>query len=250
MRACAQAGKQFVVLDRPNPIGGVHVEGSGDRAGLSTRSSGFGVVRDPPRHDCRGRDRAVACTTVRVARSRASPVITMRGWTRDRGSSTRSCRVSCRRRTCRPSTPRWSIRGCASSRAPSWPGGSRHDAPVRVLVGAPHLDGQHGSRAISTRCGCRACGSGPSCSRRCSRSTRARQCGGVQLHVTNARCVPPVSRPASRSSRRARDQDPARFRVAHARPTKVRRQASRRSICSRAVRACARASKPARASTT
>ena len=40
MRACAQAGKAFVVLDRPNPIGGVHVEGGAIAARASSRSSG------------------------------------------------------------------------------------------------------------------------------------------------------------------------------------------------------------------
>jgi uncharacterized protein YbbC (DUF1343 family) len=36
MRACAAAGKAFVVLDRPNPIGGVHVEGGAVAAGFES----------------------------------------------------------------------------------------------------------------------------------------------------------------------------------------------------------------------
>ena len=57
MRACAKAGKAFIVLDRPNPIGGAS-RGLGDRAGLRlVRRSG--VVSAAPRHD-RRRDRALA----------------------------------------------------------------------------------------------------------------------------------------------------------------------------------------------
>src|SRR3569832_1919056 len=36
MRACAKAGKPFVVLDRPNPIGGVHVEGPAIEPGFES----------------------------------------------------------------------------------------------------------------------------------------------------------------------------------------------------------------------
>src|SRR5512140_516873 len=36
MRACAAAGKAFCVLDRPNPIGAVHVEGGGIAPGFES----------------------------------------------------------------------------------------------------------------------------------------------------------------------------------------------------------------------
>ena len=47
MRACAAAGKAFVVLDRPNPIGGVHVEGGAIEPG---HDSFVGLVSCPNRH--------------------------------------------------------------------------------------------------------------------------------------------------------------------------------------------------------
>jgi uncharacterized protein YbbC (DUF1343 family) len=47
MRACAKAGKPFVVLDRPNPIGGVHVEGPAIDPGFE---SFVGLVSCPTRH--------------------------------------------------------------------------------------------------------------------------------------------------------------------------------------------------------
>ena len=47
MRACAKAHKQFIVLDRPNPIGGVHVEGSAIQPGFE---SFVGLVSCPNRH--------------------------------------------------------------------------------------------------------------------------------------------------------------------------------------------------------
>ena len=47
MRACAKAGKAFCVLDRPNPIGATHVEGSGISAGFE---SFVGLVSCPNRH--------------------------------------------------------------------------------------------------------------------------------------------------------------------------------------------------------
>ncbi len=79
MRACAQAGKAFVVLDRPNPLGGGHVEGNGIAAGFE---SFVGLMSCPVRH---------GLTAGEIARWRHAVeeldvelyVITMRGWTRD-----------------------------------------------------------------------------------------------------------------------------------------------------------------------
>jgi uncharacterized protein YbbC (DUF1343 family) len=52
MRACAAAGKAMVVLDRPNPIGGVAIEGGANRARLHLLRRP-GVVPQPPRPDRR-----------------------------------------------------------------------------------------------------------------------------------------------------------------------------------------------------
>lgn len=79
MRACAAAGKGFIVLDRPNPLGGVHVEGGTIAAGFD---SFVGLVPCPNRH---------GLTAGEIARWRHSTerldlelaVITMRGWERE-----------------------------------------------------------------------------------------------------------------------------------------------------------------------
>ncbi len=79
MRACAKVGKQLVVLDRPNPIGGVAVEGPLIEAGFE---SFVGLVSCPNRH---------GMTAGEIARWRHAvekldlelAVIGMRGWSRD-----------------------------------------------------------------------------------------------------------------------------------------------------------------------
>ena len=79
MRACAKAGKAFCVLDRPNPLGGVHVEGGAIAPGFE---SFVGLVSCPNRH---------GLTAGEIARWRHAvekldlelAVISMRGWQRD-----------------------------------------------------------------------------------------------------------------------------------------------------------------------
>jgi uncharacterized protein YbbC (DUF1343 family) len=79
MRACAKAGKAFCVLDRPNPIGGVHIEGGMIAPGFE---SFVGLVSCPNRH---------GMTAGEIARWRHAvekldldfSVLAMRGWQRD-----------------------------------------------------------------------------------------------------------------------------------------------------------------------
>lgn len=79
MRACAKAGKAFVVLDRPNPLGGVHIEGNLIADGFE---SFVGLVSCPVRH---------GMTAGEIARWRHTvekldldlAVLSMRGWQRD-----------------------------------------------------------------------------------------------------------------------------------------------------------------------
>ncbi|HEU0037394.1 MAG TPA: DUF1343 domain-containing protein [Kofleriaceae bacterium] len=79
MRACAKAGKAFCVLDRPNPLGGIHVEGGSIAPGFE---SFVGLVSCPNRH---------GLTAGEIARWRHAvekldldlAVISMRGWQRD-----------------------------------------------------------------------------------------------------------------------------------------------------------------------
>jgi len=79
MRACAAAGVAFCVLDRPNPLGGVHIEGARIAPGFE---SFVGLVSCPNRH---------GMTAGEIARWRHTvekldldlAVIGMRGWQRD-----------------------------------------------------------------------------------------------------------------------------------------------------------------------
>jgi uncharacterized protein YbbC (DUF1343 family) len=79
MRACARAGKGFVVLDRPNPITGLNVEGTAIRPGFE---SFVGLVSCAHRH---------GMTAGEIARWRHDvekldlelAVLALRGWTRD-----------------------------------------------------------------------------------------------------------------------------------------------------------------------
>jgi uncharacterized protein YbbC (DUF1343 family) len=79
MRACAKAGKPFVVLDRPNPITGMHVEGSAIAPGFD---SFVGLVSCANRH---------GMTAGEIARWRHAVegldlelvVISALGWSRD-----------------------------------------------------------------------------------------------------------------------------------------------------------------------
>ena len=79
MRACAKAGKAFCVLDRPNPIGGVHVEGGAIVPGFE---SFVGLVSCPNRHGMTAGEIAVWRHAVEQLGCDIS-VITMRGWQRD-----------------------------------------------------------------------------------------------------------------------------------------------------------------------
>jgi uncharacterized protein YbbC (DUF1343 family) len=79
MRACAKAHKDFLVLDRPNPIGGVHVEGGPIAPGFE---SFVGLVSCPNRHGMTAGEIAVWRHAVEKL-DLDLQVITMRGWDRD-----------------------------------------------------------------------------------------------------------------------------------------------------------------------
>ncbi len=79
MRACARAGVSFVVLDRPNPIGGAHIEGGAIESGFD---SFVGLRSLPNRHGL------TACEIATwAAREEALDLdlhcVTMRGWQRE-----------------------------------------------------------------------------------------------------------------------------------------------------------------------
>ena len=70
MGAAARAGVAVVVLDRPNPLGGVAIEGGTVQPGFES-FVGLGAVPDPPRPDGR-RDRAAGARRDALGRRRAS----------------------------------------------------------------------------------------------------------------------------------------------------------------------------------
>jgi uncharacterized protein YbbC (DUF1343 family) len=79
MRACAKAKKAFCVLDRPNPIGGVHIEGAAIAPGFE---SFVGLVSCPNRHGLTAGEIA-AWRHATEKLDLDLQVITMRGWERE-----------------------------------------------------------------------------------------------------------------------------------------------------------------------
>ena len=118
LRAARTHGLPVVVCDRPNPIGGVAVEGP-------MLEPGVRVVRravsdsDAARHDDRRAGAALqrALRHRRQARGRRDARLDARG----RTSTTPACRGCCRRPTCRRSTARSSIRARCCSKARTSP---------------------------------------------------------------------------------------------------------------------------------
>ncbi|HUQ04846.1 MAG TPA: DUF1343 domain-containing protein, partial [Kofleriaceae bacterium] len=79
MRACAAAGKAFIVLDRPNPIGGALVEGGDIKPGFE---SFVGLVSCPNRHGLTAGE--IATWRAQVERLDLDlHIITMEGWRRE-----------------------------------------------------------------------------------------------------------------------------------------------------------------------
>jgi uncharacterized protein YbbC (DUF1343 family) len=204
MRACAKAGKQMVVLDRPNPIGGA-IEGPAIEPGFE---SFVGLVSCANRH---------GMTAGEIARWRHAEekldlelaVITLQGWTRD----------SWFEHTGLP----WVL---PSPNMPTvdtalvYPGmclvegtelseGRGTTRPFE-LVGAPHLDGYRLAASLEAM-------RLPGVRFRPVVFTPQFQkhgktaCGGVQLHVSDARAFRPY-RTGVAVLKAAHDQDPEKFR--------------------------------------
>ena len=79
MQACARVGVEVIVLDRPNPIGGVEVEGG---AVLDDHRSFVGRVSVPNRHGLTAGEIARLCNDVLDLGCRLT-VVSARGWRRD-----------------------------------------------------------------------------------------------------------------------------------------------------------------------
>ncbi|HEY3803271.1 MAG TPA: DUF1343 domain-containing protein [Kofleriaceae bacterium] len=205
MRACARAGKQMIILDRPNPIGGDLVEGPLVEPGFE---SFVGLVSCAIRH---------GMTAGEIARWRHDvekldlelAVISMHGWTRD----------SWFEHTGLP----WVL---PSPNMPTvdtalvYPGmclvegtelseGRGTTRPFE-LFGAPHLDGHRLAAALHAM-------QLPGVRFRPAVFTPQFQkhakaaCGGVQLHITNPRAFR-AYRTGVAAIKAAHDQDPEQFR--------------------------------------
>jgi len=205
MRACAKAGKAFCVLDRPNPLGGVHVEGGAIQAGYE---SFVGLVSCPNRH---------GLTAGEIARWRHDVekldvelfVISMRGWSRDmRFDHTGLPWVMPS-----PNMP-------TTDTALVYPGmclvegtelseGRGTTRPFE-LAGAPYLDGHKLAAALAAfelpGVVFRPAGFLPQFQKHAKQA-----CNGVQLHVTNAETFRPY-RTGVAFLKACYDQSPASFK--------------------------------------
>jgi uncharacterized protein YbbC (DUF1343 family) len=185
MRACAGAKKAFIVLDRPNPIGGA-VEGSAIEPGFD---SFVGLVSCPQRH---------GMTAGEIARWRHGvermdldlAVITMRGWTRDTWFE------HCGLPWVMPSPNMPTVEtalvypGMCLVEGTELSEGRGTTRPFE-LSGAPYLDG---ARLASTLAALQLPGVAfrPVVYTPTFQKHGGKPCGGVQLHVTNPRTFRPV----------------------------------------------------------
>ena len=205
MRACTKAGKAFCVLDRPNPLGGVHIEGGTIAPGFE---SFVGLVACPNRH---------GMTAGEIARWRHSvekldldlAVLGMRGWQRDmRFDHTGLPWIL-------PSpnmpTPETALvyPGMCMVEGTELSEGRGTTRPFE-LAGAPYLDGHRLAADLTAMqlpgVMFRATVFSPMFQKH-----HGKPCGGVQLHVTNPEAFRPV-RTGAAFLKACYDQSPASFR--------------------------------------
>ncbi len=205
MRACAAAGKAFCVLDRPNPLGGIHIEGGMIAPGFE---SFVGLVSCPVRH---------GMTAGELARWRHTVekldvdlvVLGMRGWQRDmRFDHTGLPWVMPS-----PNMP-------TTDTALVYPGmclvegtelseGRGTTRPFE-LAGAPYLDG-HRLAAELAAMELPGVMFRPAIYTPMFHKHHGKPCGGVQLHVTNPETFRPY-RTGVAFLKACYDQSPAAFR--------------------------------------
>ncbi|MBS1122912.1 MAG: hypothetical protein H6Q90_5140 [Deltaproteobacteria bacterium] len=204
MRACAAAGKAFCVLDRPNPLGGVHLEGGSITPGFE---SFVGLVSCPNRHGMTAGEIARWRHTVEKLDLELS-VISMKGWERDmRFEHTGLPWVM-------PS-PNMPTRDTALV----YPGmclvegtelseGRGTTRPFE-LAGAPHVDGERLAADLGAMKlpGVRF---RPVVYTPMFQKHAHQPCGGIQIHVTNPETYRPY-RTGVAFLKACHDQDPERF---------------------------------------
>ena len=148
MEEAAARKIKVVVLDRPNPIGGVQIEGPALDA-IGGRLHGLlPADADPPQPDD---GRAGAAVQRRDARSApTSPSSRCGTGGATRGSTRPGCRGSTRRRTCARSTPPTLYPGIGAFEGANLSVGRGTDTPFEH-VGAPWIDGVRLADALNAR---------------------------------------------------------------------------------------------------
>jgi uncharacterized protein YbbC (DUF1343 family) len=205
MRACAAAGKAFCVLDRPNPLGGVHIEGPWIAPGFE---SFVGLVSCPNRH---------GMTAGEIARWRHSvekldlelAVITMRGWQRDmRFDHTGLPWVMPSPNMPTPDTA-LVYPGMCLVEGTELSEGRGTTRPFE-LAGAPYLDGH---RLAADLAAMQLPGAmfRPAIFTPMFHKHHAKPCGGVQIHIANPETFRPY-RTGVAFLKACYDQSPASFR--------------------------------------
>ena len=205
MRACAKAGKAFCVLDRPNPLGGLHVEGGAIQPGYE---SFVGLVSCPNRH---------GMTAGEIARWRHDVekldvelfVISMRGWSRDmRFDHTGLPWVMPSPNMPTPDTA-LVYPGMCLVEGTELSEGRGTTRPFE-LAGAPYLDGHKLATTLSAMelpgVRFRPAGFLPQFGKHAKQP-----CNGVQIHVTNAETYRPY-RTGVAFLKACYDQSPASFK--------------------------------------
>ncbi|HEY5935180.1 MAG TPA: DUF1343 domain-containing protein [Kofleriaceae bacterium] len=205
MRACAKAGKAFCVLDRPNPLGGVHVEGPAIAPGFE---SFVGRVSCPNRH---------GLTAGEIARWRHAvekldldlAVISMRNWQRDmRFEYTGLPWVMPS-----PNMPTVDTAlvypGMCLVEGTELSEGRGTTRPFE-LAGAPHLDG-HKLATVLTDWQLPGVTFRPVVFTPMFQKHAGKACGGVQLHVTNPETFRPYLTGVA-FLKACHDQAPGEFR--------------------------------------
>jgi uncharacterized protein YbbC (DUF1343 family) len=204
MEACAEAGIRFVVLDRPNPIGGVSVEGPVLRSGFE---SFVGLHPVPLRHGFTVGEMASWLNTERGIGCQLE-VVTMEGWRRAMGWEDTGLPYVL------PSPNLPTPDSCAV-----YPGmvlvegtnlseGRGTTKPFEI-VGAPFIEPHALAEYLVAQdlpgVIPRACWFEPTFQKHAGK-----RCGGVQLHVTDRRTFLPV-RTAVALFTGAKEQSPAEF---------------------------------------
>ncbi len=183
MRACARAGKSVVVLDRPNPIGGALVEGGEIAPGFD---SFVGLVSCPNRH---------GLTAGEIARWRAAEerldldlhVVTMAGWRRDMTFADTGLPWVMPSPNMPTVDTALVYPGMCLVEGTELSEGRGTTRPFE-LAGAPELDGHALADVLAPLPGARF---RPATFTPTFQKHAGRPCGGVQIHVTDARAFRP-----------------------------------------------------------